>query len=29
MKVMANRLRRVDALIAKADFKRTNQGAKG
>jgi CRP/FNR family transcriptional regulator, cyclic AMP receptor protein len=29
MKVTANRLRRVDALIAKADFKRTNQGAEG
>jgi CRP/FNR family transcriptional regulator, cyclic AMP receptor protein len=29
MKVMANRLRRVDALIAKADFERVNQGAEG
>ena len=29
MKVMANRLRRIDLLIAKSDFERANQGAEG
>jgi hypothetical protein len=29
MKVMANRLRRVDALIVKMDSERANQGAEG
>ena len=29
MKVMANRLRRIDLLIVKSDFERANQGAEG
>ena len=29
MKVMANRLRRIDLLIAKSDFERATQGAEG
>ena len=29
MKVMANRLRRIDLIIAKSDFERATQGAEG
>jgi CRP/FNR family cyclic AMP-dependent transcriptional regulator len=29
MKIMANRLRRLDALIVRAEFERANQGAEG